>query len=551
MSKNDIVLPTDVRRPQFHGASWKVKDRDTTKLDSWKEIADYLGRDVRTAIRWEKERGMPVRRVPGQKGHGVFAVRGEIDAWLHSGQFQAAEAPAVAVLPFFNASEPDQEYVSDGITESVINTLSRTPRVRVMAWSTVRRYRGADADPRLVGRKLHVAAVVTGRLLRRNSFWQISAELVNPADGAQLWGKQYSRPAVDLQTLPHEITGDILAGLGIQMEAQEKRLLAPRLVSNPQAFDLLLQTRFQVNQLKVESFHKALECLEQAIQLQPDYAEAYAEMALCYTFLGIGYGDLPPKDLFAKADWAARKAIEIDDTIGEAHTALAVASPYRGFDWPYIEKELRRAIELSPGFPNSHVFYGTILSALGRFDEAIEELHWAAELDPLSPLAAGDFAFHLAMAGRLDEAEEQIQKALQMMPECRAVFSYIHAVIYELRGFRGKAIETLEQSVPEHIAHTLPLGVLGYLYAKNQQMDQARSVLAKLDELATRRPVSHFSKAIVHAGLGESDATLTCLETAYEEQSPFLYFLKTYPWFESLRQEPRFKNLVRSVGLSD
>jgi len=494
---------------------------------------------------------MPVRRVPGQKGHGVFAIRGEIDAWLHSGLFQTADAPAVAVLPFFNASEPGQEYVSDGITESVINTLSRTTRVRVMAWSTVRRYRGAEADPRQVGRQLNVAAVVTGRLIRRNSFWQISAELVDPADGAQLWGKQYARPTVDLQTLPHEIIGDILSGLGVRLKAQEKRRLVPRLISNPQAFDLHLQARFQINQLSVASFHKALECLGQAIQLEPNYAEAYAEMALCYTFLGIGYGDLPPRELFAKADWAARKAIEIDDTIGEAHTALAVASPYRGFDWPYIEKELRRAIELSPGFPNAHVFYGTLLSALGRFDEAIEELRWADELDPLSPMAAGDFAFHLAMAGRLDEADEQIQKTLQMMPESHLSFSYIHAVIYELRGLRLKAIETLEQSVPENIAHTLPLGLLGYLYAKNQQPHQARGVLARLDELAARRPVSHFSKAIVHVGLGERDAALTCLEKAYDEQTPFLYFLKTYPWFRALRQESRFKNLVSRVGLSD
>jgi TolB-like protein len=261
-----------------------VRDTASIRLDSWKEIADYLGRDVRTAIRWEKVRGMPVRRVPGQKGHGVFALREEIDAWLNSGLPQTADAPTVAVLPFFNASDPEQEYVSDGISESIINTLSRTPRVRVMAWSTVRRYRGLGADPRQVGRSLSVAAVVTGRLLRRNSFWQISAELVDPADGAQLWGKQYARPAVDLQTLPHQITGDILAGLGVQLKAQELRRLMPRLVSNPEAFDLLLQARFQFNQFTVVSFSKALEYLEQAIQLAPDYAEAYAEMAHCYTF---------------------------------------------------------------------------------------------------------------------------------------------------------------------------------------------------------------------------------------------------------------------------
>jgi TolB-like protein/Tfp pilus assembly protein PilF len=528
-----------------------VTNRAPIRLDSWKEIADYLGRDVRTAIRWETERGMPVRRVPGQKGHGVFALREEIDAWLNSGPPQIADAPTVAVLPFFNASEPEKEYVSDGISESIINTLSRTPRVRVMAWSTVRRYRGPEADPCQVGRKLSVGAVLAGRLLRRNSFWQISAELVDPADGAQLWGKQYARPVLDLQTLPHEICSDILAGLGVQLKTQEKRRLVPRLASNPQAFDLLLQARFQINQLNASGFQKALEYLEQAVQLEPDYAEAYAEMAHCYMFLGIGYGDLPPKELFAKADWAARKAIEVDDSLGEAHAALAVASPYRGFDWPYVEKELQRAIELSPGFPNAHVFYGTILSALGRFDEAIEELRWAAELDPLSPLITGDFAFHLAMAGRQDEAEEQIRKTLQITPECAAILFYVRAVIEDCRGLHSQAVETLEQSIPENVSHTIPLGFLGYLYARNLQPDKARGVLARLDELAAQRPVSHFSKAIVYAGLREIDTALACLERAFEEQTPFLYFLKTYPWFDSLRGEPRFQALVCRVGLPD
>jgi len=526
-------------------------NRDTTRLDSWKEIADHLGRDVRTAIRWEKERGMPVRRVPGQRGHGVFAVREEIDAWLRSDASQTDDPPTVAVLPVLNTNEPDQEYVSDGITETVINTLSRTPRVRVMAWSTVRHYRGAEADPRQIGRELNVRGVVTGRLVRRNSFWQISAELVDPTDGAQLWGKQYARPAMDLQTLPHQITEDILSGLGVQLKAQEKRRLVPRIVKNPEAFDLYLKARYHSNKFSESDFHMALGCLDRAIQLEPDYAEAYAEKAHCYTFLGVGYGDLPPQELFAKSDWAARKAIEIDDTIGEAHCALAVASPYRGFDWPFAEKELRRAIELSPGFPWAHLYYGTLLSAFGRYDEAIEEVRWAAELDPHLPIHCGDLAFHLAIAGRLEEAEEQIQKAMRTCPDHGGLLFYIRGVVYERRGCYAEAIESLETAVNTALIHTIPLGVLGHIYSRTGQPDKARGVLARLDELATRRPVSHFSKALVHAGLGEAQLALACLERAFEENTPFLYFLKTYPWFENLRAEPRFKELVRRVGLPD
>ena len=528
-----------------------MNDRDTARLDSWKEIADYIGRDVRTAIRWEKERGMPVRRIPGPLGHGVFALRPEIDAWLTGGLHQASDPPSVAVLPFLNASEPDQEYLSDGITESVINALARIPRVRVMAWTTVRRFRGSQADPREVGRHLKVRAILAGRLLRRNSFWQVSAELIDPADGAQLWGKQYALPAIDLQNLPTQITGDVLSGLGIQLGAHEQRRLIPARFSHFEAFDLLLQARHQFNQVNASSLQQAIGLLQRAIHIEPDYADAYAEMASCYTFLGIGYGDLPAKEILGKADAAARKALELDGALGSAHAALAAASPFRGFDWPFIEKELRRAIELSPGLSYAHTYYGTILSALGRFDEAVEELSWAAEIDPLSPFAVGDFAFHLAMAGRLEEAESQIHKAIQLMPQHRLPFLYVRAVIYELRGLHAQAIQSLEAGLADGFGHTVPLGVLGYIYARNQQPDQARAVLSRLEDLAAHRPVSHFSMAIVHAGLGDIEAALAALEQAYGERTPFLYFLNTYPWFDGLRQQSRFAELLRKVGLPE
>jgi TolB-like protein/Tfp pilus assembly protein PilF len=546
---------TSVRRALFAGRSTKNRlldtvNRDAIRLDSWKEIADYLGRDVRTAIRWEKERGMPVRRIPGQKGHGVFALREEIEGWLRSGQSQAAEAPCIAVLPFLNSDEPSQEYVSDGITEGVINTLSRTPKVRVMAWSTVRRYRGAAADPRQIGRELSVRAVVTGRLARRNSFWQLNAELVDPADGTQVWGHQYARPAAELQGLPDLISNDILAGLGVQLKAQEKRRLAPILLANPEAFDLYLKARYHANRFTASDFQTALELLERAVKIDPNYAQAYAEMASCYTLLGTGYGDFPAKDFFAKSDWAARKAIEIDDSVGEAHCAVAVASPYLGFDWRLTERELQRAIELSPGNPLPHYFYGTLLSALGRSEEAIEELRWANEIDPYWP-GNGDLSFHLALWGRLEEAEEELQKILKRCPEHGGVLQYIRGVVYERQGKLKEAIESLEAAVKMNVMHTIPLGVLGNVYARTGQGEKAREVLGKLEDFARRRATSHFSKALVFAGLAERNEALDSLEQAYEEKSPFLYFLKTYPWFESVREERRFAELVSRVGLPE
>lgn len=523
-----------------------MKEQKASRLDSWKEIAEYLGRDVRTVIRWEKERGLPVRRVPGEKGHGVFALREEIDSWLHGGSAQSAKPPGIAVLPFLNAFQPDRDYVAGGISESIISSLSRIPSVRVMAWSTVGRFQG-ETDPLRIGRELKVRAVVTGRVAQRNGFWQVNVEIVDPSDGARLWGKQFTKPALDLQTLPDMIAGEILDGIEIRLSAQESQWLVPKSSVKPEAYDLYLRARYHAGRSSEESFLEALACLERAIAIQPDYAQAYAELAHCYTFLAIGYGDLPPREVLAKADAAARKAIELDESLGEAHCALAVASPYHGWDWQFAEKEFNRAIELNPSYANAHGLYGTLLFALGRMEEAFAEDRWAIEVDPLS-FFSGDYAFHLALAGRLDEALERIHQAMQTLPGFGS-HKYILGVIYERMGRHPEAIEALEQAVESGPLHTIPLGVLGYTYAVAGQRENALRTVRNLDQLAQTRPVSQFSKSLVFAGFGDRKSALACLERAYEERSPWLYMLKAYPWLNSLHGEPRFQDLVRRVGL--
>ncbi len=533
--------------PRAFALQSKVGYKDRTRLDSWKEIAEYLGRDVRTAIRWEKERGLPVHRVPGEKG-GVFALQEEIEAWLHGGFKQPVGPPKIAVLPFLNILEPGQDYVPQGMTENIIGSLSRVPRVRVMAWSTVGRFRGEATDPRLVGQELKVNAVVTGRVAQRNGFWQVNVEIVDPADGAQLWGKQFTKPALDLQTLPDMIAGEILEGIEIRLNPQESQRLVPKLSVKPEAYDLCLRARYQFNEMVEGNFLRAVESLEKAIAIQPDYAQAYAELAQANTFLAIGYGDLPPRDILAKADAAARKATELDDSLGEAHCALAVASVYHGWDWQFVEKEFKRAIELNPSYANAHCFYATLLLALGRMDEALAEDLWAIEVDPLSPLFSGEYPFHLALAGRNEEALTHIRRVMQATPGVGS-HSYILGVVYGRMGRYPEAVEALEQSVATGLMHTNPLGVLGYTYAVAGQREKAIGVLRRLEELAKTRPVTHFTKAFVFAGLGDRESALASLEKAYEERSAWLYLMKAYPWLDSLHREPRFQELVRRVGL--
>ena len=522
------------------------------RLDSWKEIASYLDRDVRTVIRWEKERGLPVHRVPGQKGHGVFALASEVDAWLHTGP-SSARMPTVAVLPLLHSESPEHQYICDGLSQSIISTMSRISHLRVMAWTTVCGLRATPVDARQLGHELRVDTVMTGQVSRRNSFWLASVELVNTSDGTQRWSKQFTLPMLDLQLLPTQIATEVLKAMGIHVGPEEERRLAPHLVRNTEAYDSYLRGRYHSTRFSYEDFLRAIECFERAVVIEPTFAQAHAELAWCYTMLGVGYGDRPPREVLAKADAAACKAIELDEMVGEAHAALAFASTYRGWDWQFVEKELRRAIELSPSYSLAHMGYGVLLNCIGRYEEGIEELEWAAELDHATLTSSGDFPFYLALLGRTEEALQIVKKNMTgpgLTPEA-GTLHYVLGVIFERQGKYAEAMAELEKAVKLNLLHTIPLGVLGYIYAVCGEEKKALAVIAQLDELARQRPVSHFTKAIVLAGLGHVSLALECLEKAHDERSPFLYMLNVFPWLDSLRSESRFADLVHHVGLPE
>jgi len=355
---------------------------------------------------------------------------------------------------------------------------------------------------------------------------------------------------LDLQLLPGQIVTEILKAMGVGLEPEEERRLAPRLVRSAGAYDSFLRGRYHSSRYSHEDFVRALECFEGAVTMEPTFAQAYAEMAWCYTMLGIGYGDRPPREVLAKADAAARRAIDLDEMVGEAHAALAVASTYHGWDWQFVEKELRRAIELSPSYSLAHTAYGTLLMCLGRNEEGIEELEWGTELDHATLTVGGDLPFYLALLGRTEEALLIVQeKMMGRLEQGVGTFHYILGVIYERQGKYAEAKTELEKAVKLNMLHTIPLGVLGYVYSVSGERTKALGVIAQLDELARQRPVSHFTKAIVLSGLADNSSALDCLERSYDERSPFLYMLNVLPWFDTLRSESRFADLVRRVGL--
>jgi TolB-like protein/Tfp pilus assembly protein PilF len=452
------------------------------------------------------------------------------------------------VLPFANSSgDPNTEYLSDGISEGIINSLSRLPNLRVMARSTVFRYKGKESDPQKVGHDLGVRAVLAGRLLQRGDTLVVQTELVDVDKGSQLWGEQYNRKLADILAVQEDISREISEKLRLRLTGEEKTRLAKGHIVNPEAYQLYLKGRYYWNKRTEEGFHKAIEHFNQAIEKDPNYALAYAGLADSYILLG-EFSLLPAKEAFAKAREAATKALELDDTLGEAHNALATVKADYDWDWPRAEREFRRAIELNPGYATAHQWYGEFLSELGRHEEALAEIKQAQQLDPLSLIINAVTGETLLYAGQNDLAIEQLHKTL----EIDANFAYTHhflAVAYLRKGAFAEATPEFQRAITLSPDITSYKGALGYAYARAGQSAEARKLLNELKEQSKRRYISWYDFALIYVGLGEKDQAFACLEKAYEQRDRRLILMKVYPLLDPLRSDPRFADLLRRIGL--
>jgi len=525
-------------------------EKQNQRLDSWKEIARYLGRDVRTVIRWEKQRSLPIHRVPGGKGHAVFAYSAEVDAWL-SGQprngsepHPAPPRPMVAVLPFVNGHGPQSEYLSDGLAESVIRSLGHWSKLRVMSWSAVAPYKNCPADPRRVGSELNAKVVLMGRVAPEENSWRVSVELVDSSDGAQLWGTSYVRSFDQLVAVPERIAGEVARRLQDADPPARNARPAPK----PEAFRQYLMGRHCWNQGTGEAMHKALEYYEKAVRVDPTLAEAYAETALCCCMLGYGFGDLISTDLLQRAEAAAHRALELDDTLAEAHACLVWLSPFQTWDLREVEKGLKRAIELNPSYALGRSSYAILLTLRADYEGAIRQHRLALELDPHGEMLRTELVACYCFAERYDEAIRLAKEELQRNAE--SLFShYFLGWAYLSKGMVAEAIASLEHCVSISLINTLPLGILGYAYAANSEREKALGVLERLDALAKQRPAAFVSRAITQMGLKDKAGALDSLERAREARSPFLWYMKHWWWFDDLHEEPRFQELARHVGV--
>jgi serine/threonine protein kinase/Tfp pilus assembly protein PilF len=469
-----------------------------------------------------------------------------------SGSFRAPRVAktirSLAVLPFENVSrDPENDYLSDGITRSLINNLATVPKLRVMAQSTVFRYKGREMDPQAVGRELNVRAMLTGRVMQSGGSLRIGTELVDVATGSQIWGAQFDRKPGDIFVIQDEISSEISGRLRLQLTHAEKKRLVKRHTEDAEAYRLYLQGHHHWNRWTEEGFYKAIGYFQQAIQKDPGYALAYAGVADSYVLLGWN-SYLPPKDAFPKGKAAAMAALEIAPDLGEAHTDLATVLWLHDWQWPEAQREFQRSLELNPCYPTANHYYAECLMTMGRNAEALTRMKKSLELDPLSLIinvAIGWAHYH---ARQYNEAVAQLLRTVELDPNYPMTY-WILGLIYRKTGRSDLAISAGEKGVNLSGGSPLMRAALAQTFATAGAADKAIQIVGELNGLAKQRYVAPHFFAGIYIGLGEHDRAIEYLEKSYAEHCHWLIYLHIDPSVDDLRSDPRFQDLLRRVGL--
>ena len=455
---------------------------------------------------------------------------------------------SIAVLPFENASrDPEHEYLSDGITGSLINILATLPKLRVIAQSTVFRYKNGPIDPQVIGHELNVRAVLTGRIMQSGGALRIGAELVDVATGSQLWGAQYDRKPGDIFAIQDEISAEISDKLRLKLTRVEKKRLTKRQTDDPEAYRLYLRGRHQLNRWTEDGFYKAVEYFQQAVEKDPAYTLAHTGIAESYVLLGWN-SYLPPKDAFPKAKMAAMRALQIDPDLGEARTSLAAVLWLYDWQWKEAQAEFQRSLALNPAYPTANHWYAEFLMTMGRHAEAIDKMKSSQEFDPLSLIISVAIGWAFYMGRQYDQAAEQLQRTLELdtnYPVTYWILELLHRKLgrYEAAIREGEKGSTLSGDSP------LMIAALAQTLAVAGRTEKAIQILDGLTRLAMQKYVAPYFLAGIHIGLGDDDRAMECLEKSYNERSHWLIYLHIDPSMDGLRSNPRFQDLLRRIGL--
>lgn len=474
----------------------------------------------------------------------AFGIR----SYLHALNTEVA-VESIAVIPFVNENkDPGDEWISDGLTESIINNLTQLPNLRVIARSSVFRYKGQGMDPVVVGKKLGVRAVLAGRITQHGDTMLISTELIDIRDNKQLWGEQYERRLADMLSVQREIAREITNNLRPTLSGVEQSRMNKQMTASSEAYELYLKGRFYWNKRTPSDLQKAISLFEEAVDKDPNYAMAYSGIADSYALL-TAYTVQPPRQIMPKAKEAALKAIALDDNLAAAHASLGQITAYYDYDFPTAEREYRRAIELNPNYAPAHQWLAEHLAAMKRNDEAIDEIRRALELDPFSVIMNRIYADILVDGRKYDEAIRQYQKAIDLDPNF-PTSHYFLGRAYEAKGMYDDAVKSYTRASELGTVFKDILVKTNDVYKKS---GWKAYVQFNLDQLVVNAPqrFPSFFIATFYAKLGRDDEALRWLEKGYEERDFRMTLLSVAFEFDRLRSDPRFRELVRRMGLPE
>jgi len=572
------------------------------RLDSWKEIAGYLKRSVRTVHRWESDQGLPVHRHLHQSSGTVYAFKSELDAWWASrridleaiagpsedeaatGSYSRSPAASMqwlivvgvlllvatlgsitywrtrvsanvttikslAVLPLQNLTgDPGEEYFADSMTDAIITELARIGALRVISHTSVVMYKEAKRPLPAIARDLDVDGIVEGTVVRSGSRARITVQLIDARNDRHLWARSYERDVNEVVALQEEVAQAIVDAVAVKLTPQERaRLISARAV-DAEANRLLYQGIVAAGPQSYQGYRNAVSYFEQAIAKQPDSAAAYSAMSICYIQFSF-VGPLEPEDFMPKAEAAARKALELDEGLAEAHAALGITLYRYHWNWPAAETEFRRALDLNPNFAEGHRVFSGFLAAEGRSQEALAEAQRARELDPLSLQGTLDLARAFRESGDYGRAIAEFRKALEMDPNRpRAHFQL--GVTYVEKGDLSAGMTELGTAVKLSEGNPRFVAYLGYAQAVSGKRREAQETLSRLESLSAQQYVTPVGIATIHMGLGEKDKVLVWLEKAYQAHDGELAGIATDHRLATLHSYPHFQDLLQRVGLA-
>jgi TolB-like protein/Tfp pilus assembly protein PilF len=502
---------------------------------------------LRDALNDSAEKPNYVETLP-RRGYRFISAVGLHDSQNLLGEWSSPRIQSLVVLPLENLSnDPEQEYFADGMTDQLITNLAQISALKVISRTSAMRYKGTKKSLPEIARELHVDAVVEGAVMWVGGRVRISAQLIEAPTDYHLWAASYERDLRDVLSMQEEVTRAIASEIRVNLSAQEQERLASTRPIDPEAYRFYLKGRYYWNKRSLEGFQKAIEYFQQATAKDPAYALAYVGLADTYTYFSF-FDVVPPREAMPNAKAAAARALEIDDSLGEAHVSLGYVSYMYDWDWPAAGKHFEQALTLNPAYSTAHTFYPFYLSSLGRSEEALAVAKGSLDLDPASPAVNHSLAVQFYFARQFDQAIEQAHKTLELDPNFAISYELLGEV-YVSRGMYREGLSELEEYSSLSRGRAMSLALLGYAHARLGERSQALRMLEQLEAASKERYTPAFSFAVVYAGLGEKDQAFAWLEKAYGERTSRLGYLKVEPLWDPLRSDPRFADLVRRIGL--